>query len=407
VLRTLRPLAGENWPLLAWGALAAVGAVVFFVTRRGETTHGTVKRQWPMWAGALLGTRQALPFLYAFFGLASTVVQMGYVGGNYNHLLDGLLPLCIVLGLSVAWPLQALIRDGRGYRIAAVAGLAAALIAVGTQIFLFNPPRTWYRGGWPSAALDADIGNLSRLVRDTPGDLYSEDATILLVNGKRVLYDDPSTFVPLAEKGVWDGAAFTQAVRDRRFPLFILQQNSGRMTEGTRQALEESYTLKFRSLHTTYEARIDPPTPQFALNCTLSQGMETISRAGYALGPGVAHTGIAPGRLLYVTLYWRPAARPAHDYASFVHVLNERGERVAGTDNPRTAAPQPTSAWPASETVRDIVAVPLPDDLPPGRHRLIAGMYRLDAGNIIASQPACTGSETFGTAGSLGWIEVK
>ncbi|MEO6457990.1 MAG: hypothetical protein ABIO92_06915, partial [Chloroflexia bacterium] len=53
---------------------------------------------------APLRTRLASPWglagLYALMGGASMLLQAGYEGANYNHLLDGLVPACMLAGLT-------------------------------------------------------------------------------------------------------------------------------------------------------------------------------------------------------------------------------------------------------------------------------------------------------------------
>jgi hypothetical protein len=356
-----------------------------------------------------LSSKSGLLILYLMVGAGSSLYQMGYVGGNHNHSLDLLLPLCIVVGWSASWVWVRLLESRvMARRAVSVAGATLVVLAVGAQLFLYNSPRTWYRGGWPSEALDRDMGNLSTLVRDTHGEIYSEDATLLLRNGKRVVYDDPSTFVPLAEAGLWDDRVFNESLRGRRFPLLLLQQGSGRFTPEAREAFRTYGEPKFRSIIETYEAPLHPREPDAPLRCTLGEGGERVHLRGYALGPGVRYSGVPAGGVLYVALYWENLGPLSRDYASYVHVVSEGGEKVAGRDNPATGAEQPTSQWGPGQEVRDLTAVPLPRDLKPGRYRIIAGMYGADGANIAPLEPGCTDAgETYGTAVSLGWIEVK
>jgi hypothetical protein len=66
------------------------------------------------------------------------------------------------------------------------------------------------------------------------------------------------------------------------------------------------------------------------------------------------------------------------DYTVFVHLRNAAGTTVAQRDGQPLEGNYPTSHWQAGETVIDPFSLPVPDDLPPGRYTLLAGLYRLD-----------------------------
>jgi hypothetical protein len=82
-----------------------------------------------------------------------------------------------------------------------------------------------------------------------------------------------------------------------------------------------------------------------------------------------------PGEALSLTLYWRTDDPLPDDYTMFVHVLNTEGRLVAQHDGQPIYGYFPTSRWPTGEVIPDRIAIPLPEDLPPGRYSLIAGMY--------------------------------
>src|SRR3712207_8760410 len=67
-----------------------------------------------------------------------------------------------------------------------------------------------------------------------------------------------------------------------------------------------------------------PYTTLFRSNCTLSRGGDAVSLAGYTLAPGVGYSGVRRGDLLRLALYWRAQSPLEHDYASYVHVINEK-----------------------------------------------------------------------------------
>jgi len=414
--RTLRPLLDEYWPLLLWGGGCILASLLLLISR-SKPGLGVIKTR--------LGSANSLLIIYLLWGSASTAAQMGYEGGNYNHLLDALLPLCIMVGLSAGWLWQLMAQsskfkvqssnsvvddenvthnDWRVFPPLALALLGATLV---TQLFTFNDPHTWYRGGWPSEALDADMRNVSRLVAGIPGDVYSENAHLLLSNGKRVIYDDPSTFVPLANLGRWDESAFVQSLRDRRFEVVLLQQGSGRWTPAGLQAFQDNYTVKFRSVVETYEARLDPPVPQYALDCTLSHEEDAVTLQGYALGPGVAQNGVKRGDALHATLYWQPRKKLRHSYATYLHLVNAKGQQVASRDNPVTGATEPTTAWDPGRVITDTATLPIPANLQPGRYKMLTGMYQHVNSGIVPLVPVCKHGQPYGDAVLLGEVEIR
>jgi hypothetical protein len=248
---------------------------------------------------------------------------------------------------------------------------------------------------------------ISDVVAFTPGDIYTEDAYLALRNNKPVIYDDPSTFVPLAEGGGWDDSLLTQALRDRRFSLALLMRGSVRWTDQGEAAFKENYSLKFPGTVDTYEPKLVPDGPQYALGCELSGEADEVSLKGYSLAPGVAQTGVANGDTLRLALYWTVPRALEYSYASFVHVLSEKGDRVASRDNPQTGAATPAEAWEQGKIITDTTAIPLPSDLTAGRYRLVAGMYRTDGGTLLPLVSRCEQGEAYGDAVSLGWIDVK
>jgi hypothetical protein len=397
--QALRRVGGEYWPLVLWGGAAAIGEFAWLVLGSRREVRGFLHRA---------GQGRALLAIYAFVGVAASLVQSGYEGANYNHLLDGLLPLCGLAGLSVGWLLRAFGSAHPRQRVRSAAGLGLTIAVIVVQLFAYAEPTTWYRGGtWPSAERASEMTGLANLVAKTPGDAYSEDAYLLLRNGKRVLYDDPSTFVPLAQTGGWDGSLLTQSLRDRRFGLVLLMKGSARWTPDALAAFEDNYTLKFPGSIETYEPVLFPTNPQYSLNCTLSGEGDSVALRGYSLAPGVAWNGVKPGDTVRAMLHWRAARKAGHDYASYVHLVNEKGEQAAGRDNPATGAARPTSQWQPGAAITDTTAIPLPAGMSAERYRLVAGMYRVDAGAVRTLPAKCSQGESYGEAVSLGWVDVR
>jgi hypothetical protein len=79
-----------------------------------------------------------------------------------------------------------------------------------------------------------------------------------------------------------------------------------------------------------------------------------------------------------VTLYWRTAAPVKDDLTVFVQLLDPAGRLVTQHDGQPLYGYLPTRSWSPGDLIPDRHRLPLPEDLPPGRYRLIVGMYALE-----------------------------
>ncbi len=86
---------------------------------------------------------------------------------------------------------------------------------------------------------------------------------------------------------------------------------------------------------------------------------------------------------LQVALYWQAVRPPAADYTVFTQLLGPDGQVWGQQDNQPQGGSYPTSAWAAQHTVVDRYALKLKDGSPPGRYRLLVGMYSLTNGQRL------------------------
>lgn len=123
-----------------------------------------------------------------------------------------------------------------------------------------------------------------------------------------------------------------------------------------------------------------PPETARRLDANLD-GLVELS--GYS-GPQVEAGG--EGRVLRFTLYWRALRRTDVSYTVFAHLVGEDGLVVAqrdGIPGSSRLSPErgplgefyPTSLWQEGEVVADDYLLPIGAEVPPGRYRLLAGMY--------------------------------
>ncbi|MEZ4709045.1 MAG: DUF2079 domain-containing protein [Caldilineaceae bacterium] len=106
-------------------------------------------------------------------------------------------------------------------------------------------------------------------------------------------------------------------------------------------------------------------------------------------GEQIVLDGVTPpalvDRAITFTLAWRATAPLPDDYTAFVHLLDAADNNVAQLDwQPHDALGLlPTSNWIVGQPVVDTQMLPLPDELPPGEYRLIAGLYRWQDGTRL------------------------
>jgi hypothetical protein len=84
---------------------------------------------------------------------------------------------------------------------------------------------------------------------------------------------------------------------------------------------------------------------------------------------------VKAGQPLTVTLVWQAAGETPAGYKVFAHLVDARGDRVAGDDAVPAAGERPTRGWVAGEHLIDIHVLSLPADLAPGEYRVRVGLY--------------------------------
>ncbi len=120
---------------------------------------------------------------------------------------------------------------------------------------------------------------------------------------------------------------------------------------------------------------------------------------GCAVGEGP----FAPGDVIPVTLFWEADAPPGR-YKVFLHLLDAEGNLVAQNDAEPRGDLSPTFIWSVGEVVTDRHGVYLPPDLPPGRYRLMVGMYHVDTGERL---PLSLNGAPAGDSLELGEVVVR
>ncbi len=94
------------------------------------------------------------------------------------------------------------------------------------------------------------------------------------------------------------------------------------------------------------------------------------------LGYSVPDVDITPGDTFFTTLYWQAVNRPSEDYEIFVQLWNDAGESLAQWQNVPFGAMYRTRIWLPDEIVATHQWLTVPQNIPAGRYRLIAGVFR-------------------------------
>jgi hypothetical protein len=428
-----------NWRLgVRWGLWAAASIVVPFIaflalSRGGLTEHllafnafgRSTDRMWQrlesLWvsftplvicgavflAGVLAWSirKKSVPPLSAIFLLASipaTLLALMHPTGNYNHLLNLLAPLCLVVGVLVGRASNWVAQSGTDRRLTwAGAGLLAGVLAgvlVQAALTYNKPFYEWYS----PLALPLDeraerMRQLEKVVQTTPGYMLSEDQWLLLKNGKEVLYDDPVAMASLARTGAWDESVMLEDLARRKYSLVILQYDvtgesyNPRWSDRGLTTLQANYTRQFRDVYFTYLPAPPPPEPTTVTSCAMGGGP---TMQGFTFGITTANQGDS----LRLSLYWQQTAGAGErdpGLKVFARLIDGSGLPKWQADwQPGELAgkPWPAGNWQVNEMVRDDLWLPIAADLPYSRYRLQTGFYsQAPDGKITPVTPTCSG----------------
>jgi len=127
---------------------------------------------------------------------------------------------------------------------------------------------------------------------------------------------------------------------------------------------------------------------------------QAIALRGYAL---LGET-VAAGDILQLTLFWEALEIPPARYKVFVQVLDTQDHIVGQHDSEPGGGLHLTINWKPGERITDNYGVLIGADTPPGRYRLVVGMYDLFTGDRL---PVFEHGEPRGDAVLLTSIEVQ
>ncbi|MEJ2738186.1 MAG: hypothetical protein P8189_32290, partial [Anaerolineae bacterium] len=112
-----------------------------------------------------------------------------------------------------------------------------------------------------------------------------------------------------------------------------------------------------------------------------------------------------PGGTLPLALYWRALAPMDASYTVFVHLVDEAEAKAGQVDRLPCDGGCPTTTWRPGDLVGERIDLPIRADAPPGRYRLITGMYDLATGRNLTWRDAA--GNDLGPHLLLGAIDIQ
>ncbi len=170
-----------------------------------------VKKNW-------LGPQRIYIFFYIFNFL--NIYSLGYTGSNVNYLLEPAISMLILAGFYFRrWLPETL--SSRDYRLRALVLSALIFLQVAWLFISYykkkDAPQFWGYGDHFQMTLPENE-KLDQLVKESEGDLLSEDLLLLVRNNKRVFL---GCSLPKGEEGIWEPEVLIQDCKKQRFSMVI------------------------------------------------------------------------------------------------------------------------------------------------------------------------------------------
>ncbi|MFQ6000384.1 MAG: DUF2723 domain-containing protein [Anaerolineae bacterium] len=106
---------------------------------------------------------------------------------------------------------------------------------------------------------------------------------------------------------------------------------------------------------------------------------EVVRLLGYDLEP----MEVESGGSLHLTLYWQALSTMETSYTVFIHLLDEERDLQGQRDSVPGEGSLPTTSWMTGEVITDRYDISIASGAPPGRYRLLVGMYEPVSGKRL------------------------
>jgi hypothetical protein len=326
---------------------------------------------------------------YAVTAFAALALS-GRVGAWENYFFEALAVVCVFAGIAVSGQRSAV--SGQPSAVSgqpsAVSGQRSAVrFAIRNSQFVIpillflQLALLWHDPRVAADLIARDVPanqELARVLARTSGVIISEDMGALATSGKPVEYYT-FQYSSLARSGKWDQSWELNGLRDGAFPLVILER-------GTREDVDHyrRFTREFVSALDRYYARAQTigkyelyaPAPLAHLQP--AEFGDALTLIGWSAQPATLNA-----ETLNLTIVWQAQRAPTRRYTAFVHLVTSNGDKVTQDDREPRAGIYPTTRWAAREMVRDVYALNLPRDLPPGKYVVRVGWYDTETGDRL------------------------
>jgi hypothetical protein len=173
---------------------------------------------------------------------------------------------------------------------------------------------------------------------------------------------------------------YLQRVEDMRADLWIIAADTIGINKLAKRAIASN--TPFYVIRPTLAGLRLQPLPVWD-DSSISHRMEyRLANGARYLGYDMEPASPQPGDIVLLTLYWQSDAALDEDWITFVHLLDERGEKVAQADELAVGPYYPSSEWHPDILLADQHELALHPDLPPGRYRLVFGWYTEETGRL-------------------------
>lgn len=393
-LANIRPHDWVYWLFVALIVLALVGLVIGYRRIRPALRTGSPAARQTAALLVILSSAVAGNIVLLYF-------WMQQILATYGRLLFPSLGGIIVLLIAGLWALRPW--------LARLAWVLPAAVALVSPFWLIRPAYALpdFRENLPQESLGWRYGGFAELVSLTPGAQSAAAGETLPVElCWRALETPESNYTVFLQAVGPDDAV----VADRythpglgRYPTSIWQSgdyfcDSLALPIPADLAQTLVYRLSVGFLNDETDERLPgidargDPAPPFAHAVRLVTGepiqVETVPDGTAAIRlagsefPATWHAG----ETVPLKLLWYVGETVAADHTVFIHLRDAAGQLAAQADGPPLKGWYPTSWWAAGETVADRHDFRVPDDLPPGDYRLVAGLYDPAGGQRLGEE---------------------
>lgn len=233
---------------------------------------------------------------------------------------------------------------------------------------------------------------------------YHEFVKLLDPSGRPVGQIDQAP--PLPTSRWWPGEVISDTivvpVEDDLTPPILLQLDAGLIYLPKLEALP-AFNVEGQEIPRTV-ARVKMAPREWP-------DLAEVKRVSYVFAGALALVGVqlpegpvTAGEALPLQLYWASLAQVNDDYTVFVHLMDESGTLAGQGDGPPVNGHYPTSAWRPNEVILDTHSIPIAAGMPPGRYRLVVGLYDAASG---ARLPLTSSPGNGSDAIDLGVVHVQ